>query len=425
MATHRSRMTPRAVFAATSGNILEWYDFTVYGFLAPTLGRIFFPSDDHLTSLLAAFAVLAVGYAARPIGSVIYGHIGDRMGRKPALLSSVIIMGAGSLLIGLLPTHAQIGVTASILLVAIRIVQGISVAGEYSASGVLIVVEAEESSRGFVGSWIAFAMMFGCVLGSAVPALLDSILSDQQMTAWGWRVPFIIGSGVAVFSAILRLHLQESSAITNFAERVGSPVWTAIKGHWPVILQMIVLLIPTAVIYFVIFVYAASYLTGEMQFPASQALDITTINLIVIAVLGLVIGRLSDQFGRRAMFMVGAIGTFIFAVPLWRLMHVDNLTVVFFGQLGFSALNAIGWALSITVLTEIAPPRLRCSTVALGYNLCMAIFGGTTPIVATYLVSRTGDDFMPAYYVMATTALSLLVIVRLPKLIQANRSGAP
>ena len=169
MGFHHSRMTPRAVIAATSGNVLEWYDFTVYGFLAPTLGRIFFPSEDHFASLLSAFAVLAVGYAARPIGSVIYGHIGDHFGRKPALISSVTLMGVGSILIGLLPTHAAIGVTASVLLVVIRVIQGISVAGEYTASGVLIVEEARRESRGFVGSWIACAMMLGCVLGSGVP----------------------------------------------------------------------------------------------------------------------------------------------------------------------------------------------------------------------------------------------------------------
>ena len=147
MGARHSRMTPRAVVAATSGNVLEWYDFTVYGFLAPTLGRIFFPSEDHVASLLSAFAVLAVGYAARPIGSVIYGYIGDRFGRKPALLSSVMLMGIGSVLIGCLPTHAEIGVAASVLLVVIRVVQGISVAGEYTASGVLIVLLVARVAR--------------------------------------------------------------------------------------------------------------------------------------------------------------------------------------------------------------------------------------------------------------------------------------
>jgi MFS transporter, MHS family, proline/betaine transporter len=184
---------------------------------------------------------------------------------------------------------------------------------------------------------------------------------------------------------------------------------------------MVLLLIQTTVIYFPIFIYAASYLTDQMHFSSARALDVSTINLVVLAFLVLLIGYLSDRLGRRALFVFGAIGTLIFAIPLWWLMHRDSLGLVFAGQLGFSALNVIGWVLSITVLTEIAPPRLRCSAVALSYDLCMAAFGGTTPMVATYPVSRTGNDFTPAYCAMAATALSLVVILRLPKLIEAAR----
>ena len=414
-------MSPRAVVAASSGNVLEWYDFTVYGFLAPTLGKIFFPAADEFTSVLSAFAVLAVGYIARPIGSVIYGHIGDRLGRKPALLSSVIIMGFGSLAIGLLPTPGQIGIAASILLVGIRIVQGISVAGEYTASGVLIVEEAEEKSRGFVGSWIAFAMIMGCVLGSGVPALVSTFMTAVQLETWGWRVPFLLGSMIAACSAILRVSLPESSAFNAEQGSRASPIAETLRYHWRLILQMVGLLIPTAVIYFLIFVYAASYLTEQAHFSSAAALDITTINLVVIAFLGLAIGWLSDRVGRRTLFLAGAIATVLFAWPLWWLMHRQGVQIVFLGQLGFSAINAVGWALSITLLTEMAPPGLRCSTVALGYNLCMALFGGTTPIVATYLVGRTGDDFVPVYYLLVATLISLLVIVRLPAYGRENR----
>lgn len=409
-------MTPRAMLAATSGNVLEWYDFTVYGFLAPILARAFFPSDDPVASLLSAFAVLAVGYAARPVGSLIYGYIGDRIGRKPALLSSVILMGTGSVLIAVLPTHAEIGVTATILLVCIRIVQGISVAGEYAASGVLVVEEADPRGRGRMGAWIAFAMMWGCVLGSGVPALISTLVTDEQMSAWGWRIAFGVGGAVAAFSAVLRIHLSESSELKKLEEREKSPVILAIKKYWRVIIQMIVLLIPTSVIYFLIFVYAASYLTKDMHFSTAQALDISTINLIVIAFLALAAGYLSDRFGRRALMMVGSVGTLLFALPLWLLMHEQSLPVVFLGQLGFAAFNAIGWALALTVLSEMVPTRVRCSAVSLGYNLCLAIFGGTTPLVATYLVSRTSDDFAPAYYAMAAALVSIVVIARLPKL---------
>lgn len=417
----RSTMTPRAQIAAASGNVLEWYDFTVYGFLAPTLGSAFFPADDHVASLLSAFAVLAVGYAARPIGSVVFGHIGDRIGRKPALISSVILMGVGSLFIGFLPTHARIGVTASALLVLIRVVQGISVAGEYTASGVLMVESADEKYRAFTGSWIAFAMMWGCVLGSGVPALISSFLTNDQMSEWGWRIPFFVGAAVALFSVVLRIHMSESAVMKGLTDRAGSPVKSAFKNHWQVILQIIVLLIPTAILYFVIFVYAASYLTDRMHFSTSQALDISTINLIIIAFLALVVGYYAGRFGYRAMFMFGAIGTLLFAWPLWSLMHHQDLFVVFLGQMGLAAFNAVGWALSIAALSEIVPAQVRCSVVALGYNTCMAAFGGTTPVVVTYLVNRTGDDFAPVYYLMATTVVSIFVILRLPKLIESAK----
>lgn len=418
-------MTPRTVLAATSGNVLEWYDFTAYSFLAPILGQVFFPSEDHFASLLAAFAVLAVGYLARPFGSVIFGHIGDRIGRKPALMISVVLMGSGSLLIAVLPTHAQIGVAASILLVAIRVVQGMSVAGEYTTSGVLLVEQSEPRSRGFTGGWIAFAMMLGCVAGSGVPALLGTFLTDDQIHAWGWRIPFFVGSAAALYSAILRTNLTESSLVAADPDPMASPIFAAVKNHWRLMLQMVFLLIPTAVIYFIVFVYAASYLTEAMHFTTRQALDLTTANLVTIALLAPLVGWLSDRFGRRPLCLFGAIGTILFAWPLWWLMHQQDIRLVFLGQLGFSIFNAIGWGLSITVLVEMAPPRLRCSTVAMGYNLSMALFGGTTPIVATYLVSRTGDDFTPVYYVIAATLASLVVILRIPALISRAQHGGP
>lgn len=426
MENSEKRVTSRTVIAASSGNVLEWYDFTAYSFLAPIIGQVFFPSGNHVTSLLSAFAVLAVGYLARPLGSVIFGHVGDRIGRKPAMLVSVALMGLGSFSIAVLPTPAQIGVSATVLLVLIRVIQGISVAGEYTTSGVLLVEQADRRSRGFVGGWIAFAMMLGCVAGSGVPALLGTMLTEEQIQTWGWRIPFFIGSLVGLYSAILRSNIQETGFVETAADRIKSPISTALKNHWKLMLQMVALLIPTAIIYFVIFVYAASYLTEQMHFTTAQALNITTINLVLIALLSVLIGKLSDRYGRRPLFLLGAIGTLLFAWPLWWLMHQENLYLVFLGQLGFSVFNAIGWGLSITVLVEMAPKKLRCSTVSMGYNISMAVFGGTTPIIATYLVNRTGDDFMPVYYVMVATLVSLFVIVRLPELIErASENGSP
>ena len=331
MSEPTTKLTSKAIVAASSGNVLEWYDFTVYGFLAPTLATLFFPSEDKLASLLSAFAVLAVGYAARPVGSVIFGHIGDRIGRKAALMISVLLMGGGSFSIAALPTYDQVGLTAAFLLVAIRVVQGISVAGEYTASGVLLVEQAGEGRKAMTGAWVAFAMMWGCVLGSAVPAGLSSFLSSEQMTDWGWRVPFALGGLVAIFSAILRLSLTESKR-TKGPDEDTSPIIQSLRDHSVLIGQMVLLLIPTAVIYFVIYVYAVSYLSSESGFSSASALDITTINLIVMALFVPVCGLAADRYGLRPVFMAGAIATLVLAGPSWWLLHRPDAISVFAGQ---------------------------------------------------------------------------------------------
>ncbi len=420
MSGSRERLPPRSIIAATSGNVLEWYDFTVYGFLTATLATQFFPLENRVASLLSTFAVLAVGYAARPIGSVIFGHIGDRVGRKAAMVISVLLMGGGSLAIAMLPTFNQIGITATVLLVLIRIVQGIAVAGEYTASGVLLVEQAEPERRALTGAWIACAMISGCLIGSAIPAGINLFLSADQMMDWGWRLAFAFGALVAIFSAVIRRNIIDTVLDEDPEDRT-SPVWQSLRDHSALIGQMILLLIPTAVIYFVIYVYAVSFLSAKPDFGSSAALNVTTLNLIIMALFIPVCGLAADRFGLRPAFLAGAVATFILAGPCWWLMLRPDTTSVFLGQFGLTLTSTVGWALSITALTLMAPDHLRCSVVALGYNLSMALFGGTTPIVATYLVTQTGRNYAPVYYILIAVLLSLPIIWRLPKLIASTR----
>ncbi|AEV34568.1 major facilitator family transporter [Pseudovibrio sp. FO-BEG1] len=420
MSGSQQRLPPRSIIAAASGNVLEWYDFTVYGFLTATLATQFFPLENRVASVLSTFAVLAVGYAARPIGSVIFGHIGDRIGRKAAMMTSVLLMGGGSLAIALLPTFHQIGITAAVLLVLIRIIQGIAVAGEYTASGVLLVEQAEPERRALTGAWIACAMISGCLIGSAVPAGISLLLTADQMADWGWRVAFAFGTLVALFSAIIRRHITDTVLVKNQSDQ-GSPVWQSLRDHSALIGQMILLLIPTAVIYFVIYVYAVSYLSADPNFGSSAALNVTTLNLVVMALFIPVCGLAADRFGLRPAFLAGAVATFILAGPCWWLMLRPDTASVFLGQFGLTLTSTVGWALSITALTLMAPDHLRCSVVALGYNLSMALFGGTTPIVATYLVNQTGRDYAPVYYILLAVLVSIPIIWRLPKLIATTR----
>lgn len=410
----QQKLPPRAVFAASSGNVLEWYDFTVYAFLAPIIGKTFFPETDPVASTLSAFAVLAVGYLARPVGSLIFGHIGDRIGRKPALIASVIITGAGSASIGLLPTYAAIGVAAPILLVLIRIAQGIAVAGEYTSSGILMVESVKPGLHHRAGAVITFAMMIGCMIGSGVPAAVGAILTDEQMASWGWRIPFILGVLVAITSLVLRIGMEETAPKGEEAAK-DSPLIVAVKNHWRQMVDMILLLAPTAILYWIIFVYAASYLTSQMHISTATALNFSTINILIVALCIPPIGWLADKVGVRVLFFISAVFTLAGALPFWWMMHQPDTTLIFIGQMMLGIINATGWALSVSTVAMMMPKAVRCSGVSIGYNLSIAVFGGATPFVATYLVSRTGDDYAPAYYLLIAAALSLIAVRRLPR----------
>ena len=324
-AARKSRVTPKTVFACAIGNVLEWYDFTAYGFLATIIGASFFPSGDSFASVLAAFGALAAGYGARPLGSIIGGHLGDRIGRKPTMILCMATMGVSTCLLGLLPTYEQIGVTAAVLLVAIRLVQGLSVAGEYSSSSVLLVENAEPRRRGFVGTWIACAMMAGCLLGSGMAALSSAVVGDEAMKEWGWRIPFLFGGVIAIIGIIIRRRLTESAAMPGEDEILAVPIVSAFRDHWRTIVTIIGINMPISVSYFVIFVYAVSYLTDQMHFTTAQAMDINTASLIAMTVLIPFTGLAADRFGRKAVLYASLLGTIVAGWPAWYLMHTPEL----------------------------------------------------------------------------------------------------
>ncbi|MEM7121987.1 MAG: MFS transporter [Pseudomonadota bacterium] len=415
-AARKSRVTPKTVFACAIGNILEWYDFTAYGFLATIIGASFFPSGDSFASVLAAFGALAAGYGARPLGSIIGGHLGDRIGRKPTMILCMASINISTFLLGLLPTYEQIGVMAAVLLVAIRLVQGLSVAGEYSSSSVLLVENAEPRRRGFVGTWIACAMMAGCLLGSGMAALSSAVVGDEAMKEWGWRIPFLFGGVIAIIGIIIRRRLTESAAMPGEDEILAIPIVSAFRDHWRTIVTIIGINMPISVSYFVLFVYAVSYLTDQMHFTTAQAMDINTVSLIAMTVLIPFTGLAADRFGRKAVLYVSLLGTIVAGWPAWYLMHTPELGLVLVGQMVLACLSAAGWALSVPLMVELLPAKVRCTGGGLGYNICLALFGGTTPLIAAYLVERTGDDFTPIYYIMIAAAIALFFTWRMPEM---------
>ena len=415
MTAGNGRALRRNVVAGTVGNVLEWYDFAVYGYLAPIIGKVFFPADDPTASLLAAFGVFAVGFLSRPLGGLIFGHFGDKIGRKRALIISVLMMGAGTVAIGVLPGYAEIGVAAAILLVVLRILQGIAVGGEYSGSIVFLAEHAPPERRGLLSSWPDFGSGVGFLMGSGVGALVGWMVGEAALVAWGWRIPFLLGALIAVAGILFRRHMTESPVCEEMTRVAGSPVIAALRHHWRLIFQMVGLILVNSIGFYMLFVYATSYLTEKMHISTAKALDINTAALVIYVILTPLSAALSDRIGRKPLLYIAALGTLVFAWPLWSLMHHHSLPLILAGQIGFAVLFAIGFAVTSAVMVEILPAQVRCSGVAIGYNICLGLFGGTTPLIATYLVSRTADDFAPVYYLMAAAAVSLAVTLRLPE----------
>jgi len=404
----------RITMAGIAGNVMEWYDFAVYGYFAPIIGRRFFPAEDPATSLLAAFGVFAAGFLMRPVGGLIFGYVGDRIGRKAALTASVLAMAIPTFLIGVLPDHAAIGLSATVALVVLRMIQGISVGGEYTTSVVFLVETAKPGRRGLAGSWSTVGATLGTLMGSAVGALISTLMAQEAVEAWGWRLPFIFGLVVGLSGLYIRRHLAEPTEASSRPAEKGGPIFEAFKLHWRAMLSLAALNVLNAVGFYTAFVYVVTYLEKTSHLSSKVALDINTLNMLALVLVLPLAGALSDRVGRKTMLLVAATAALTLAWPLFWLMDHPTPVVAALGQLGFALIIGTYCGVIPATMVEAFPARVRCSAISIGYNLCLGILGGTSPLVATWLIERTRDDLSPAFYVMAAAAISLCVVVRLP-----------
>ena len=406
----------RNVLAGAIGSVLEWYDFAVYGYLAPIIGKLFFPSDDPVASLLAAFGVFAIGFAARPVGGALLGYLGDKAGRKPALMVSVLTMGVATFLIGVLPTHERIGAAAAVALVVLRIAEGISVGGEFTGSIVLLGEHAPSDRRGAYAIWPEVGCMVGFLLGSGIGALTSSLLGPARMLAWGWRVPFLLGATIAIWGVVFRRQMTESPLLEE-ARRTAPPasLQSVLLSQGGTVARFVGILFTAGIGFYTMFIYGAAYLTEHMHVSTARALDINSACLLVIIGVLIVTAVLSDRLGRKPLIYAANVGMLALAWPLWWLMQQESLLVIFLGQAGFGILFALGFGSIPALMGELLPLQVRCTGIGIAYNVAIGLFGGTAPLIVTYLVARTGDDFTPAYYVMGAAAVSLVSLLGLPE----------
>ena len=306
--------TRKVIAAGMIGNVLEWYDFAIYGYFAASIGRHFFPREDAVAQLLAAFGVFALGYLVRPIGGALIGHIGDRYGRRAALTVSVTAMAVPTFLMGLLPGYETLGLLAPVALILLRMVQGLSVGGEYTSSMVFLVERAPAGHRGLMGAFICCGTTVGILLGSGVGAATAAMMTTETLDAWGWRIPFLLGIVVGVAGFILRRHVIEAAPAAR-GER--SPIVETLRDHWRLVVRLAGLSVFNAVSFYVMFVYVASWLQTADGISPAHALEINTISMMILLPALLASGWLSDRFGRKPILMASTALTVVVALPLF------------------------------------------------------------------------------------------------------------
>jgi MHS family proline/betaine transporter-like MFS transporter len=399
----------QVIAAGMIGNVLEWYDFAIYGYFAAQIGRQFFPHEDPIAQLLSAFGVMAIGYLVRPAGGALIGHIGDHFGRRAALMVSVVGMAVPTVLIGLLPGYATLGVLAPIALTLLRMLQGLSVGGEYTSSMVFLVEHAPPGRRGLMGSLASFGCGAGTLLGSAVGAGFAASMSTEALDAWGWRVPFLLGLVAGIAGYVLRRQVIETASA---GRRQRAPIVETLHEHWQSVLCMVGLCVFNAVTFYVAFVYLVSWLQLADGIAPARALEINTISMATTLPLLVGTGWLADRFGRKPFVLLAVILGFVGALPLFWLLNHPSALLAQLGQLGFVLIVGLYGGVQPAVMAEMVPPQVRCTAVALGYNIPLGVIGGLTPLTATWLVQRTGEEIAPAFLVMAAAAVSFLAIMQ-------------
>ncbi|WP_289295049.1 MFS transporter [uncultured Reyranella sp.] len=409
--------TRKVIAAGAIGNVLEWYDFAVYGYFAAAIGRAFFPSEDPVAQVLAAFGIFAVGFLMRPIGGAVIGVIGDRLGRRAALTFSVAAMAIPTFLVGVLPDYHTLGIAAPILLTLLRMVQGLSVGGEYTTSIIFIIEQSPPNRRALVGALGCCGAIGGILLGSATGALLASVMSEQALENWGWRLPFLFGLLVGVAGVALRRHVHEAP---RRAPKARSPLLDTVRNHGPLLRKLAALSVFNSVGFYLMFVYIVSWLQTADGVAPATALGINSVSMVLMLPVMVLMGWLSDRYGRRPVMLGAATLGFVGALPFFWLMHQGHPSLILLGQLGFVVSVGAFIGAQPALMVEAVPAEIRCTAIALGYNVTLGILGGFSPLVATWLVHRTGNDFSPAFMIMVAAAISFAAILRFEETYRVN-----
>ena len=406
----------RIILAGAIGNAVEWFDWTVYATFAIFFSSQFFPSEDSTASLLAAFTVFGVGFFMRPIGGWIIGMFSDRHGRKAGLSLSIFLMAAGAFIIGVMPTYASIGIFAPLCLTIGRLLQGLSLGGEYASSTTFLAEMAPDNKRGFYSSFIWFSGAAGILLASAIGSLLTNMLSDEALRSYGWRIPFIIGAFGGLAGFWIRSLVADPAAADESSKRpaiVKQPIRMLIKNYPREVMRIVGFSVLTTFAFYVFVAYVPTYAIRHTGALPKVAFLANTIAMVVFMLVQPLFGYLSDRFGRKPQLIIFAAGYLVFFYPVMVNLGSSFISILgaeLYGMVLYAMYSAIAPAIS----SEQFPRNIRAVGIGVPYNLMVALLGGTTPYLLTWLQSK-GLERLFFIYVLVGAAITLYTFIRMPE----------
>jgi MFS transporter, MHS family, proline/betaine transporter len=409
-----STQTRKAIYAASIGNIMEWYDFNIFAFMAVPLAKNFFPAADNAAGLLSTFAVLGVGLLLRPLGGLVIGRMGDVRGRKPALIFTVVLMALGTAMIGVLPNYASIGILAPALLVVARMMQGFSTGGEWGSATTFMAEWSQEGRRGYFTSIQQLSNAVGLLLGSGIAALLTTALNTEAIESWGWRIPFLVGALFGPIGLWLRRSIDETPPFRDVGDagttNANRPEGNALKSA----ATAIGFAAGWTVCFYAFLNFMPTFTRIQLNLSAAQALWSNTIGLVAFTIFVPLMGALSDRVGRKPLLLLSSAAFFLLPLPVFLLLvRFHSFGLVVAAQLLFGLALSLYSGPGPAAIAELFPTRGRSLWLSLSFSLAVALFGGFTPFISQWMIAESGSPLAPAFYIMAVVALSFVVVLKM------------